>query len=143
MENKEWTLLVLAAADGRPISPVQLQKSLFLLSKNLTPAQLQRRSLYEFQPYDYGPFDSAVYSDAESLSAAGLIAIESGGPARTYLPTTRGLEEARTIREGLDSVAAQYLEDVVNWVLRQSFGNLVRAIYKSYPDMRKNSVFRD
>ena len=33
--RREWNLLVLCAASGKPLSPVQLQKSLFLIQKNL------------------------------------------------------------------------------------------------------------
>ncbi len=142
MQNKDWMLLVVAAAKGEPLSPVQLQKSLFLLSRNLTPEQLNRDSLYDFQPYDYGPFDRAVYTDAERLEAAGLLTINPGGRNRTYSVTPHGLEAANNLREDLDAAAAKYVEDVVNWVLPLAFGDLVRAIYKSYPEMREKSVFR-
>ena len=143
MKNSDWTFLVVAAADGKPLSPVQLQKSLFLLSRNLTPAQLQRDSLYDFQPYDYGPFDSTVYRDGEALASADLLMIGDGFNHRTYCATPLGIKKARELRQLLDSRAASYLDEVVNWVLRQGFGDLVRAIYKSYPEMRDRSVFKD
>jgi uncharacterized protein YwgA len=142
MRNREWALLVIAAAEGRALSPVHLQKALFLLSKNLTAAQLQRESLYDFRPYDYGPFDSAVYRDAESLEGDGFITISPEGRNRTYSISAQGLTEAGRLRSSLDAKAIGYLDHVVNWVLSQSFGDLVRAIYKSYPEMREKSVFR-
>ena len=33
LQKKDWTLLAIALADGQPLSPVQLQKSVFLFGK--------------------------------------------------------------------------------------------------------------
>ena len=43
MTRKNWTLLVVAAAQGRP-------KALFLLGRNLGPEQLQTADFYAFEP---------------------------------------------------------------------------------------------
>jgi hypothetical protein len=67
MERKHWTLLVLAAAGGDPLTPVQLQKTLFLLEKERP--EVSGRNYYRFTPYAYGPFDSRVYADAEILAS--------------------------------------------------------------------------
>jgi hypothetical protein len=142
MRNRDWTLLVIAAARGSAMTPVQLQKSLFLLSRNLRPEQLNLPALYDFQPYDYGPFDSAVYSDAEALGADQLITISNDGRYRTYSIAARGAEESEVLRKQIDANAAKYVDDVVSWVLPKSFGDLVRAIYKTYPEMREHSVFK-
>src|SRR5436190_18669612 len=80
MEPKDWTLLVISAADSRGLSPVQLQKSLFLLERRLSeeaPAEKLGESFYEFVPYNYGPFDVKVYQDAEALEERGLVTIQS------------------------------------------------------------------
>ena len=44
---------------------------------------------------------------------------------------------AQRLRAALD-----YLDRVVPWVQSLSFDALVRAIYKEYPHMAQNSVFR-
>jgi hypothetical protein len=143
MQDKDWVLLVIAAARETSISPVQLQKALFLLSRNLTRKQLKRASLYNFQPYDYGPFDSAVYSDATALAVGGFAKIDYGRPYRTYSATALGMRQAARLRASIDAAAAKYLDVVVAWVLRHSFGDLVRAIYRNYPEMREKSVFKN
>lgn len=48
-------------------------KGMFLLSKEGPPELL---NLYHFEPYHWGPFDKAVYSDLDELEADGLIASE-------------------------------------------------------------------
>ena len=73
MTPEDWTLLAIAAAQSKPLQPVHLQESLFLLSENLTRSQLQVDQFYTFRAYDYGPFCSDVYVDAEALCGEGLV----------------------------------------------------------------------
>ena len=142
---KDWTLLVIASAQGRPLSPVQLQKALFLLGRNLSTQQLHTSDFYEFRAYDYGPFNQQVYIDAQTLRDEGLIVIDpnAGVRYRDYGATPAGLEAARKLRQPLNSDVTAYLDKVVTWVGALSFTALVKAIYRDYPDMKANSVFRD
>jgi uncharacterized protein len=142
---KDWTLLVVAAAEGRPLTPVQLQKALFLIARNLTNEQRETALFYNFKPYDYGPFDQHVYQDAEQLRNEGLIIIDpsSGVTYRDYTATPLGLKSAQNLRSRLESPVCDYLDRVVAWVRSLSFNALVQAIYRHYPEMRANSVFRD
>ena len=72
MERKD-VLLAALAATKRPFFPVHLQKALFLVDRKLPHLFAER---YSFAPYDYGPFDSDVYSDASELSESlGLVEI--------------------------------------------------------------------
>jgi len=140
---KDWTLLTIASAKGDALSPVQLQKSLFLIGRNLSVSQRCGPRFYKFKPYDYGPFNSQIYLDAESLSSEGMIDVYSGVRAyREYAATRTGLARAKDLRSRLDPIARSYLDRVVAWTRGLSFGDLVRAIYSAYPEMRKNSVFR-
>jgi uncharacterized protein YwgA len=143
MTRIDWTLLVIAAAGGRAVQPVHLQKALFLLRRNLGLEELRVTEFYDFEPYDYGPFDGAVYSDAESLATEGMVEIDYPPDKRyrEYRATERGLRHAQALRLGLTPHAAQYLDKVVRWVQSVSFNQLVEAIYKAYPDMAANSVF--
>ena len=143
MTRRDWTLLVIATAKS-PVSPVQLQKALFLLGENLTRDQIGTGSFFHFTPYDYGPFDSDVYAEAEQLERERLVQIET--PAfsyRQYLATDDGRARAEDLKRQLSTDAAVYLEQVVTWVRSRSFNDLVRAIYQAYPHMKANSVFRD
>ena len=102
-------------------------------------------SFYDFRPYDYGPFDAEVYRDAERLRAEGSVIIDpTGGAAyRDYTATAAGIERASILRSELEPAVREYLDGVVVWVRSLSFNALVQAIYRDYPEMRVNSVFRD
>ena len=144
MNRSDWTMLALAAAAGAALEPVQLQKTLFLLGKNLG-AETLGEGFYDFAAYDYGPFSKLVYEDAEELERAGLITI-ARPPAvryREYRITARGRERATAIASGVPERATRYVTSVVQWVRSLSFNALVSAIYKQYPDMAANSVFTD
>jgi uncharacterized protein len=141
---KDWTLLVIAAAK-RPLSPVQLQKSLFLLSENLKPQPSVRFEFHTFEPYNYGPFSRAVYDDAAVLQHHRLVRILTPPLTRydSYSITPRGVDRALEIQKRLPKAVADYVHDLVEWTTSLSFNQLVAAVYKNYPEMKVNSVFRD
>ena len=141
LTKRDWTLLAISAADGEPLSPVQLQKALFLLGK-MKPYSVSR-SFYDFTPYNYGPFDAAIYHDAETLAGDGLVAIQPSRQGKwvQYAGTAKGMLIAKTL-EAADPGAADYLRRAVAWVRSLSFQDLVKAIYAHYPEYKANSVFQ-
>jgi len=144
MKPQDWTLLAISAAKGRGLSPIQLQKSLFLLERRLSKEELGEQ-FYEFVPYNYGPFDVKIYQDAEALEELGFITItQSAGYRWTrYQATPRELEVTTKLRAKASQHAIKYLDKVLTWILGLSFRDLVRAIYEAYPQFRANSVFQE
>lgn len=143
MQRRDWVLLAIAAAGGEGVSPVQLQKSLFLVGKNCKRTVGAR--FYKFTPFHYGPFNAAIYSDAEDLEAEGLVKISRRPGQRwvEYAATLEGIVRARSLEGDLPGEVVAYLHEVVAWARRQSFNELIRAIYQQYPSYRKNSVFQN
>jgi|ERR1051326_3780166 hypothetical protein len=141
LKKKDWTLLVISSA-GRPVSPIQLQKSLFLLGQSLP--EIVGSNFYRFEPYNYGPFNRTIYSDAETLAAEGLIEI-SRNPMQDwpeYRVSTTGLQRTEELKRQLDQETVVYVENLVRWVTAQSFPNLLREIYSKFPAFAVNSVFK-
>jgi len=144
MERADWTLLVISTAAPNSLDPVQLQKSVFLLGKNCP--QIVGDGFYNFQPYNFGPFDVRVYQDAEDLQVRGYVAIHrpqwrSWGE---YATTAAGDERAtRIFREDPTARSvSEYIHRLVPWVRGLSFETLIKTIYEHYPEFRENSVFR-
>src|SRR5215207_6994355 len=98
MKREYWTLFAICAARGEGLSPVQLQKSLFLLGKSMP--EEEGGSFYNFIAYNYGPFDAAIYQDAELLADQGFISIDRPHGQRwsEYRATQSGLELAQKVR---------------------------------------------
>ncbi len=140
IERKDWALIVIAEARCRHMSPVQLQKALFLLS--MEAKEDVGDDFYDFKPYDYGPYDSDVSTDAELLVEEGLLTSKRHRWTE-FAATLDGVEKANKLKMSLESKAAAYVTEVVAWVCSLSFTQLVSAIYKKYPAMKENSVFSD
>ncbi len=142
MTRANWTLLAIAAGEGEPLSPVQLQKSLFLLGKRIPNAVGD--DFYTFTPYDYGPFSTQIYHDAAALAQQGLVRpVEVAGQRWVqYAITPKGASAAAEVEKAAPARAAAYLRQIIAWAMERSFAEIVRAIYKLYPEYRERSVFR-
>ncbi len=142
MDRKDWMLLLIAEAGEQGLSPVQLQKGLFLLGQE--HSKWTGDDYYSFEPYNYGPFDRSVYLDADELEEASLIEAKRS-PGRhwpTYAPTAKGFSNAKDLATETPPEAAAWIDDTIAWMRRYGFSGLVRAIYEKYPDYKVNSVFQ-
>jgi hypothetical protein len=141
MDRREFALAAMAGAEGKPFTPVQLQKLLFLLNENIGPRI--GGTGYNFVPYHYGPFDSAVYTTMAQLRDEGMAAIVATGDAtrREYALTEAGQALGTQLLNKFDAPVSKYVRDVCGFVLSQSFASLVSSIYNAYPGMKVNSVF--
>jgi len=142
MTRADLLLVVLAAANGAPYKPAQLQKTVFLITQNTQ--LVDRGPKFNFRPYNYGPFDKAVYDEAETLKLQGWARIEPSGYGQwnIYGATDDGLAFGREILETLPPAIAKYIHDTSHWVRSVSFSTLVKSIYAQYPGMQVNSIFQ-
>ena len=92
MNRNDILVAALACAEGKPLTPAQLQKAMFLIAKN-APQLVNDGPNYNFVPYDYGPFDKAVYDEAAVLRASGLANITPAAAGRwsEYAATEAGV----------------------------------------------------
>ena len=131
-------LAIVAAANGKALTRVHLQKAAFLVSeefKGRLPGDF-----YTFDKHNYGPFCIDIYNDIEVLHYWGWIQIKRGAEPR---------HDSFSIVESVDRHAVQidadiqrYIRKTVDWVADMSFGELVRVIYWLYPEYRENSIFK-
>lgn len=141
--NTEFTrtevlLKIITAAEGDPITPVQLQKVAFLVGQEC--AEYLPPAYYKFVPYDYGPFSAKLYQDAELLEKKGLISIDvnPNGGWKEYSATFRS-SSADT--SSIPPNVADYIDTAVQWAMGLTFRELVSSIYHHYPQYRENSIF--
>jgi len=139
--REEIILAALAPAKGKALTPVQVQKLFFLIDKNI--AKLVGGPHFDFKPYNYGPFDKAVYDELERQRAAGNVELVPERTWNDFRLTEEGQARGEAILPDLPAKARDYIERAVEFVMRLSFSQLVASIYKAYPDMRVNSVFQE
>jgi uncharacterized protein len=140
--RRRMLMAAMACAGQKSFSPVQLQKMMFILDREIPDET--GGPLYDFKPYDYGPFDRSIYSDLDALCVQGCVIREGEAfaPYRTYCLTDDGVAAGTGAYGILSKRAQDYVHSVVHFVRGQSFAGLVSAVYKAYPEMRENSVFR-
>ena len=142
MNRKQMLLLIVNAGAGKPLTPVQLQKSVFLVGESGLADVPQ--PFYEFEPYDYGPFDVAIYHDADFLQQEGLVT-RVPSPTGTWTDTTisvEGQQSCESLKTQIPKETVTYISEIVAWVQNQTFRQLIANIYKLYPAYRENSVFQ-
>ena len=136
--RKEWILASLASAEGASFNPVHVQKLFFLLDEKIA-----HKKFFDFKPYDYGPFDVAVYEELIELQDQGYVEIRRGYPCRRYRLTPKGIEIGKEELAKFQGSGGAYIGRIAKWICELSFSDLVASIYKAYPRMRENSVFYD
>ena len=141
MSRDEMMLATMSAAgEGATFLPVQIQKLFFLIDTEAT--HLVDGPHFTFEPYDYGPFDSAVYEELNALKLRAVVEVDANGRYRKYYLTPTGFLKGAQILSSLPTVTQEYLSKVSRWVVGLNFQELVAAIYKKYPEMKVNSVFK-
>ena len=141
MDTERMILAAMSPAGGGQYSPVQIQKLLFLIDRELS--DLVGGQHFAFQPYHYGPYDKRVYAMLEELAAQGHVTIgDQLIGCRSYALTPQGLESGRKALGDLEFRAQNFIERASKFVRENTFSDLVRAIYKAYPEMQENSVFQ-
>lgn len=142
MERQELVVLAVSAGGSRVLTPVQLQKSIFLISEANLPGIPD--SLYNFEPYHYGPFDATIYKDADHLHEKGLVlrAPSREGAWTDTMITPDGLQRAIKLQGELDSSTTEKIREIVAHVQSLSFNELLKDIYDKHPEYQVNSVFQ-
>jgi uncharacterized protein YwgA len=140
MDRRDLLLAALAPASREPYTPVQLQKMMFLIDMEFPDLVIGPH--FHFQPYNYGPFDRAVYDELEVLEGQGYVETMGVHTWRNYRLTKSGQELGEKILGGLSAEAQDYLRRVSEFVRSLTFRQLVLAIYKAFPEMKENSVFQ-
>lgn len=143
MKREEWILLAADCAENGSLSPIQLQKSLFLLSQKY-PNEVGE-GFYEFKPYNYGPFDKEIYSDCIVLAQQGFLIVQQpiGQSWTGYSVTRTGIEYAKRLEKKAFKDGREYLCQIVKWIQGLTFSELLTAIYNAFPEFKKDSVFQE
>lgn len=143
MDRKELVLAAMAPADGGWFTPVQVQKLFFLIDMNI--GANVGGPHFAFTPYHYGPFDADVYREIEDLASRGMAEAypNESFRMRKFCLTPSGQNEGKRILSKVPERERDYIERACKFVRETPFAQLVSSIYKAYPDMKVNSVFRE
>lgn len=141
MDRNDILLAALAAGgENATFTPVQVQKMFFLIDREAS--HLVDGPHFNFEAYDYGPFDRGVYDGLDALARVDRARVHNTGRYRVYGLSQTGFHEGSARLAALPAHTRTYIVEVANWVRQLSFEQLVASIYNRYPEMKANSVFR-
>ena len=137
-------LLFLRGAKEQELDPVRIMKGMFLFAMRAPVDQVPAEARYEFVPYNYGPCAFEIYTDLDNLARDGLLSANRipGQSWKHYILTNKGSELAEHVSSQTDPRIPNYLNKVRDYVTKQPFSDLLKAVYRLYPDYAKNSVFK-
>ena len=114
MNKKEIILAAFAPALGAAHSPVQVQKLLFIIDKEISG--LIGGPYFEFKPYDYGPFDKSLYDELGQLAYEGFVEMNQDRGWRSCSLTVKGQKEGDRLLASLPPEAIKFIGEVSKFV---------------------------
>lgn len=137
--QKEHILLefIHVKTDGKtiPIDPIRIMKGMFIFYNE---SDIKLQDFYDFVPYLYGPCSFAIYRDIDKFVSEKFVEEIENSQSKWYYYTTTQLggKEIAYLPEDLK----QKLTDVKKFVLNLSFIDLLKYVYKKYPDYASSSI---
>ena len=124
-----------------PLDRVRMQKAVFLITQRGTP---RLRELYEYRPYNWGPYSDALAQDVRALEATGRMAVEAAPGSRygRYVTTVVGEAHVIPVWNDLEPGERAFVANVRRYVTASSFNKLLREVYAEYPEFATASQFR-
>jgi hypothetical protein len=145
LSMRKKTLLLLLRGDApQELNPIRIMKGLFIFAQEAPEAWAGAEGRYEFTPYYYGPYSTAVYADLDEMTRRGLVRAKEvpGRSWRCYALTAAGRQEAGRVAAKLDKEVVAYVSTIRDFVTRLPLSQLLRAVYERYPEYAGKSVFR-
>jgi len=140
LANKDWTLLVLALAEGSAMTAAQIQKSLFLVQFE-KPENAANGPRYDFVPHRHGPYAPQVNIHAYDLVMEHYAhAAHDQKSGTRYNITTAGAQRAAELRLNADRNMISHAQNVVSWVRATSLDIVVREIGREFPQYRASAT---
>ncbi|HET9154787.1 MAG TPA: hypothetical protein VFN85_11805 [Solirubrobacterales bacterium] len=138
VDRDDLLLLIAKGAEEGPypFDAIRTMKSAFIVSRR---GLSEWHGLFDFQPYDYGPFDPSVYRSRDSLLGRGFLQRSGGYDA--CVVTDEGNERVEQL-EALLGENADWLKRIGRWACSRSFAQLLREVYSEYPEFAARSIAR-
>lgn len=139
IKNEELLILYLYLGNKKLIDPLRIMKGIFLICKKIK----EFKDVYTFEPYLYGPCSLEIYSDLRKLLQKGEIReyTQKIHYWSLYSLTPSGEEIAKQILKQIPKDLLNRIFEIKHTVMKLSFKELLKFVYKKYPEYAKKSIF--
>lgn len=141
MKRRDWLLLYIYLPIKKKdlLDPIRIMKGLFLMNMEFGD---KLEDVYQFEPYLYGPCSLDLYEDLLNLKTKGLV--DEYKPAYSrwsyYRVTDVGVDKAKELIKKAPKELFERLKGIKNEIIDLSFSDLLKKVYKQYPEYAKKSV---
>ena len=137
IERSDYLLTFIELPGGAyGLDRIRLMKGMFLLSQEGPPPV---QGLYDFRPYDWGPFSAEIYRDMSQLEGAGWVVAAGAQPYEAYAATDAGRARAEGLREALSEAVLEKLTQLKKLTTSLSFLDLLEWVYERHPEYATRS----
>jgi uncharacterized protein YwgA len=131
--NEKYLILLLGSLEKGSFSgAVKLVKAIFLAQSEAKHKGLDGNFSYNFYRWDYGPFDSAIYKDLESLRSKGLLQISQEYTPyleKTYALTETGKKQFNKVKAEVDTTFGTIVSKWANKVNQMRRDDVLKFVY--------------
>ncbi len=142
METKKQIILSIFHQLQEIYGRTYIQKLVFLLNK-----EVFKQELFSYLNYKFGPYSIEVNSELTNLVKEGLVdeleemSKHSNNLVYKYKLTEMGLNEAKKSYNNLDRKTKDLINDYIKKFADFTPTEILRYVYKKYPEVTVNSQF--
>ncbi len=119
---------------------LMLTKQFFVFVKEI---KKDLEGVFNFFPYDYGPYSSVLQNLINKLNKEGYIEIKTSGERQDFILTDKGVDRAKKVYEKLDEKTKKTLEKLRRDATQLSYSGVLRYVYSRYPEYTTASKIRE
>lgn len=129
-----------AGDESQPLDRVRMQKGVFLLQMRGSEAW---RGLFDFEPYDWGPYSRQLSSSVSHLLVDGMLEQDqqTSSGYSAYRTTPAGERAVSDLEGQLSPSELEFIRAVRRFVTTRSFNQLLRDVYAAHPEYATASRF--
>lgn len=138
MDPKKFIIQTLSLIPDIELTPIQIQKLFFLIERRIAiRPHCSEAKVFNFKPYNYGPFDAELSQSINVLIAEKKIICNNRNRLDHYFLPSQNIEDTSNF---LDEKSRKFIPELVQYIKGLTFKELCFAIYNEFPEMAENSI---
>lgn len=143
---EDWILAFFYAGPDRNIRKPEINGFLMFTKQFFVFVKEVRKELdpiFNFIPYDYGPYSFILKKLIDNLVKDGYIEIRSSDERKDYILTQKGIDKGKIIFDSLDKKTERNLENLRKEATQLGYSGVLRYVYSRYPEFTSASKIRE
>lgn len=143
---KDWVLIFLSSGFETTEDEPSIQgwlmftKQFFVFVKEV---KKELDAIFNFVPYDYGPYSFILQEDVEELVSKDYIKVINNGDRKDYFLTEKGREKAEECKKSVPDKTLQTISNLRKEATQLGYSGILRYVYTKYPEYTSASKIKE